>query len=123
MADGEPDPDDGEVAADDDTEKDPETKPRKPRARKGFSPDLPRIQKYISLSDEERVDAIDTFFVKVKEELDIIPAQVQVIEIMQEKAVYLDEDGERCLKSAERPAHPIGKSIATARRRTENDGR
>ena len=33
LADGEPDPDDGEVAADDDTEKDPETKPRKPRAR------------------------------------------------------------------------------------------
>lgn len=113
LADGEPDPEDGEVAADDDTEKDPEKKPKKPRARNGFSPDLPRTQRYICLSDEEREGAIDTFFVKVKEELDIIPAQVQVIEIMQEKAVYLDDDGERCLKSAERPAHPIGKSIAS----------
>lgn len=113
LADGEPDTDDGEVAADEDTEKDPEKKPRKPRARSGFSPDLPRTQRYICLSDEEREGAVDTFFVKVKEELDIIPAQVQVIEIMQEKAVYLDDDGERCLKSAERPAHPIGKSIAS----------
>lgn len=113
LADGEPDADDGEVASDDEAENNPEPKPRKPRSRKGFSPELPRTQKYIHLSDEEREGAVETFFVKVKEELDIIPAQVQVIEIMQEKAVYLDEDGERCLKSAKRPAHPIGKSVAS----------
>jgi transposase len=109
LADGEPDPDEGEI----EPEQEPDKKPRNKPKRKGFSPKLPRIQKYVHLSDQEREGAIDTFFVKVKEELDIIPAQVQVIEIMQEKAVYLDEDGERCIKSAERPAHPIGKSVAS----------
>lgn len=109
LADGEADPDDGEIGPEQESEK----KPRKKSNRKGFSPKLPRIQKYVCLSDEEREGAIDTFFVKVKEELDIIPAQVRVIEIMQEKAVYLNEDGERCIRSAERPAHPIGKSVAS----------
>ncbi len=115
LADGEADPDDGEIAAEheEESEQDSKKKPPTARARKGFSPQLPRIQKYIHLSDEEREGAIETFFVKVKEELDIIPAQVQVIEILQEKGVYRDEDGERCLKSAKRPAHPIGKSVAS----------
>jgi len=109
LADGEPDADDGEIVAELDADK----KPRKPNKRKGFSPSLPRIQKYLYLNDEQRKGAIDTFFVKLKEELDIIPARVQVIEIMQEKAVYLDEDGERAIKNADRPAHPIGKSVAS----------
>ena len=114
LADGEADPDDGEVGTDEDGATDtPADKPRKPRKRKGFSPNLPRTQKFIYLSDEQRKGAIETFFVKVKEELDIIPAQVQVIEIMQEKAVFLDENGERSLASADRPAHPIGKSAAS----------
>lgn len=115
LADGAADSDDGEVSADEHAEQGADEKPttRKPRARKGFSPDLPRVQKYLRLSDEERDGAIETFFVKVKEELDIIPAQAQVIEIMQEKAVYRDEQNERCLKSAHRPAHPIGKSVAS----------
>ena len=112
LADGQPDPDDGESDNPED-KADDEKSPRKPRPRKDFSPHLPRTQKYIHLSDEEREGAIDTFFVKVKEELDIIPAKVQVIEIMQEKAVYLDEEGERSVKSAVRPAHPIGKSVAS----------
>ena len=109
LADGEPDADDGEIPP----EKKPESKAGKPKKRKGFSPKLPRVQKYLHLSDEQREGAVDTFFVKVKEELDIIPAQMQVIEIMQEKAVYLDDDGERSIKSAKRPAHPIGKSVAS----------
>lgn len=114
LTDGEPDPDDGECEVTDEAEPDAKTvKQSRRKPRKGFSPDLPRTQKFLRLSDEEREGAIDTFFVKVKEELDIIPAQVQVIEIMQEKAVYLDADGERCLKSAHRPAHPIGKSAAS----------
>ena len=112
LGDGQPDPDDGEADNPED-KADDEKSPRKPRPRKGFSPHLPRTQKYIHLSDEEREGAIDTFFVKVKEELDIIPAKVQVIEIMQEKAVYLDEQSERSVKSAVRPAHPIGKSVAS----------
>ena len=107
LADGQSDSDDGEI--------DPEPAEKKPprKPRKGLNPDLPRVQKYIRLSDEEREGALETFFVKVKEELDIIPAIVQVIEIMQEKAVYLDEDGERCLRAAVRPVHPAGKSIAS----------
>ena len=111
LADGEPDLDDGERTPDEDPAK--PTKTAKPRRGKGLSPDLPRIQKYIRLSDEQREGAVETFFVKVKEELDVIPAKVQVIEIMQEKAVFLDHDGERTLISAERPAHPIGKGIAS----------
>ena len=109
LADNQPDADDGEIEPD----PEPKDKPRKSRSRKGFSDSLPRIQKYLRLSEEERQGALETFFVKVKEELDIIPAQAQVIEIMQEKAVYLNEDGERSLKAAVRPAHPIGKSIAS----------
>lgn len=113
LADGEPDPDDGEESTDEDTDPTPLNKPAKPRKRKGLDPNLPRTQKFIYLSDEEREGAIETFFFKAKEELDVIPAKIQVIEIMQEKAVYLDSDGERCVKSATRPAHPIGKSIAS----------
>ena len=111
LADGQSDPNDGEI----DPEADSESADKKParKRRKGLNPDLPRVQKYIHLSDEEREGALETFFVKVKEELDIIPSKVQVIEIMQEKAVYLDEDGERFLKAAARPAHPAGKSIAS----------
>ena len=113
LADGEPDPDDGEVADDEPDEQPSKTKTKKTTAHKGLPAELPRIQKFIRLSDEEREGAIETFFVKVKEELDIIPATMQVIEIMQEKAVFLDDDGERSLKSAARPAHPVGKSIAS----------
>jgi transposase len=45
------------------------------------------------LSDAEKEGAINTFFVKVREELDIIPAKTQVLEYMQEKAVFKDEQG------------------------------
>lgn len=82
--------------------------------KKGLSPDLPRVERRHLLSDAEREGAIETFFVKVKEELDIVPARVQVIEHWQEKAVYRDEDGERALRAAARAAHPIGKGIASS---------
>ena len=98
LADGEPDPDDGEI----EPEQAPDEKPRKKRLRKGLNPKLTRVQEYVRLSDEEREGAIDTFFVKVKEVLDYEPAQLRVVEIMQEKAVYLDEDGERAIRSAMR---------------------
>jgi len=45
----------------------------------------------LPLSDEQKEGAIDTFFVTVKEELDITPAKVQVLQYQQEKAVFLDE--------------------------------
>ena len=86
---------------------------QKSTRRKGLNPNIPRTQERFLLTDEERENAIDTFFVSVKEELDITPARVQVIEYLQEKAVYLDDAGERKLKAASRPAHPLGKCIAS----------
>jgi len=108
LEDGDADPD----AADTTPDAEPPRKKRRGR-KKGLSPDLPRVERRHLLSDAEREGAIETFFVKVKEELDIVPARVQVIEHWQEKAVYLDADGERALVAAARPAHPIGKGIAS----------
>ena len=88
--------------------KPPKTKPNK---RKPLNPNIPRVQERALLSEEQREGAIDTFFVTLKEELDITPAKVQVIEHLQEKAIYLDEDGQRKVVAATRPAHPLGKSI------------
>lgn len=105
---------DSDVSGELDEEESPEkAPPRKRRGKKGLSASLPRIQVHHRLSDEQRQGAIDTFFVVVKEELDIIPAQVRVIEHLQEKAVYLDEQGERCIEVAQRPAHPLGKAIGS----------
>ena len=93
---------------------DNKAKPTKKRGtRKGLNPNIPRVQERLLLSDEQRIGAVDTFFVTIKEELDITPAQVQVIEYMQEKAVYQDENGQRTVVAAERPAHPLGKSVAS----------
>ncbi len=62
--------------------------------RKPFAKNLPRYQVFAYLSDEEKLGAINTFFVKVREELDIIPAKVQILEYMQEKAVFMTVDNE-----------------------------
>ena len=78
--------------------------------RKPFAASLPREQIFIRLSDEEKAGALDTFFSKVKEELDIIPAQVRVLEYMQEKAVFLEptqEDAQRRIVAATLPKHPV----------------
>ena len=93
----------------------PDSNSRKTRkGRQPFSPSLPRVQERAELSEEEKAGAIDTFFVKVREELDIIPAKVQVKEILQEKAVYpeTDEHGheKRVIKAATLPKHPLPKS-------------
>lgn len=88
------DTDDGEIAAQDDAEDDADFKPRTTKPRKRLSKDLPRIQKFIYLSHEEREGAIETFFVKVKEELDIIPAKAQVIEIQWDHLVRYCEHGQ-----------------------------
>ena len=64
----------------------PETdEPKGKKGRKPLSDKLPRHQVFAYLTKEEKVDAIDTFFVKVREEVDIIPAQVRVLEYMQNK--------------------------------------
>ncbi len=78
--------------------------------RKPFADSLPREQIFITLSDAEKAGAIDTFFTKVKEELDIIPAQVRVLEYMQEKAVFLESvegEAQRRIVAATMPKHPF----------------
>jgi transposase len=78
--------------------------------RKPFAANLPRVQLFITLSDEEKAGAISTFFTKVKEELDIIPAQVRVLEYLQEKAVFLEpaqDEMQRRIIAAALPKHPV----------------
>lgn len=95
-----------------------EKKHKKSQGRRPLSPSLPRFQEKIELSPEEKEGAIDTFFSKVREELDIIPAKVRVKEILQEKAVFLEPQDDnqperRIIKAAELPRHPIPKSAVT----------
>jgi transposase len=90
-----------------------ETHKTRPKKRKrGFSDKLPRVQIHLSLSDEDKAGASKTFFTKVKEELDIVPAQARVLEYWQEKAVF-DEAGESRILAAEREPHPLGKCSAS----------
>ena len=85
------------------------------KKREGFSDKLPRIRIDLSLSEEDKAGANRTFFTKVKEELDIIPAQARVIEYRQEKAVFdeADDNGQPPIKAAPRAIHPLGKCIAS----------
>lgn len=85
--------------------------PRKKRV--GFSDKLLRVRIDLPLSEEEKAGASQTFFTKIKEELDIIRPQVRVLEYWQEKAVFPEEDGTQHIQSASRPAHPLGKCIAS----------
>jgi len=81
----------------------------------GFDENLPRIQVRLTLDEEEKAGANKTFFSKVKEELDIVPAQARVIEYWQEKAVFEQEDGTQQVTCAARPVHPLGKCLASVR--------
>ena len=102
-----------EVGATDENAESETTAPNPPKqkpGRKPFDSQLPREQIFITLSDEEKAGAITTFFTKVKEELDIIPAQVRILEYMQEKAVFLEpvqDEMQRRIKAAVLPKHPI----------------
>jgi len=85
-------------------------KTRQKPGRKPFSSALPREQIFITLSDAEKAGAIDTFFTKVREELDIIPAQVRILEYMQEKAVFMEPvqgEQQRRIIAAPMPKHPV----------------
>jgi transposase len=82
------------------------------RRQRGFSDKLLRERIELTLSDEEKVGASKTFFTKVKEELQFIPAQLKVLEYWQEKAVF-EQDGEERILAATRPVHPLGKCTAT----------
>ena len=88
-------------------------KPRKRRKADGFDENLPRIQVRLTLDEEEKAGASRTFFSKVKEELDIVPAQARVIEYWQEKAVFDTEDGSQQVVAAALPVHPLGKCLAS----------
>ena len=110
LADGDSDVS-GELGPETDTTD--EAKPKKRKKRQGLSADLAREQVLHLLSDEQKEGAIDTFFVTVKEELDIVPAKARVLEHLQEKAVFLDDHGKRTIVAAQRPAHPLGKAIAS----------
>jgi len=104
-----------EVALSELEEKLPEedqVRPKKKKRKRGFSDKLQRVQIHLTLSDEEKAGASKTFFTKVKEELEFIPAQVRVLEYWQEKAVF-DNDGEDLIIAAQRPAHPLGKCFAS----------
>lgn len=85
---------------------------RRKRRQGGFSDKLLRERIELTLSDDEKAGATKTFFTKVKEELEYIPAQLKVLEYWQEKAVF-EQDGEERIVAAARPAHPLGKCIAT----------
>ena len=87
-------------------------RPRPKTRQRGFSETLPRVQIRLTLTAEEKAGASKTFFTKVKEELDFIPARVQVREYWQEKAVFV-RDGEEIIVTARRPAHPLGKCFAS----------
>lgn len=97
----------------DDVDADKVTPSSKKRTRqRGFSASLNRIRKELTLSDDDKAGATSTFFTKVKEELEYIPAQLNVVEIWQEKAVFATNEGD-CIVAAQRPVHPLGKCIAT----------
>lgn len=87
-------------------------KAAKKRRQRGFSDTLVRQRIELTLSEEEKAGADKVFFTKVKEELQFIPAQLKVLEIWQEKAVFT-RDGHEVILAAKRPAHPLGKCIAT----------
>ena len=86
---------------------------KKKTDRKPFAKSIPRHQVFAYLSDEEKTGAIDTFFVKVREELDIIPAKVQILEYMQEKATFKDAQGNSTIKMASVTKNPIPKAMGS----------
>jgi transposase len=86
---------------------------KKKTGRKPFDKKIPRVQVFAYLTDEEKENAIDTFFVKVREELDIIPAKVQILEYMQEKATFKDSQGNSTIKMATVVKNPIAKAMGS----------
>lgn len=89
-------------------------RPRHQKTRqRGFPAELNRVRIELVLSDEEKVGAQGTFFTKVKEELEFIPATLNVLEYWQEKAVFGSDNGADRLVAAKRPTHPLGKCSAS----------
>lgn len=89
---------------------------RKKPGRKPLPKDLPRVQKYYDLEESEKVCSCGCLLSKIGEEkteqLDIIPAKIQVIENI--KLKYACKSCEGNLKTGKAPIQPIPKSIASA---------
>jgi len=85
----------------------------KKTGRKPFAKNIPRHQVFAYLTEDEKKGALDTFFVKVREELDIIPAKVQILEYMQEKATFKDVQGNGTIKVANVNKNPIPKAMGS----------
>jgi len=89
---------------------------RRKSGRKPLPKDLPRIQKIHDLTEEEKTCHCGCVLRKIGEEtseqLDIIPAKVQVIEHV--KIKYACKACEETIKTARAPKQPIPKSIASA---------
>ena len=81
--------------------------------KRGFSPSLTRVRVELTLTDVEKTGAARTFFTKVKEELEYIPAQLNVLEYWQEKALFSCVNGDDYIIAAQRPVHPLGKCFAS----------
>lgn len=96
----------------DDVEEADVPKASRQRRQRGFSDKLLRERIELTLSAEEKAGASKVFFTKVKEELQFIPAQLKVLEYWQEKAVF-EQDGQEQIIAAQRPLHPLGKSVAS----------
>ena len=90
-------------------------KPKNKKRQRGFSGDLPRKRIELCLSEEEKSGAVKTFFSKVKEELEYIPAQLNVLEYWQEKAVFINDDASETLVAAKRPVHPLINALLMSR--------
>ena len=106
-----------EAGVEPESDTDPETpdelaRKKKKSGRKPFSDKLPREQIFITLTEAEKVGAIDTFFTKVREELDIIPAKVRILEYLQEKAVFIDQ-AQRQVRTAKMPKHPVNRAMGS----------
>ena len=81
--------------------------------KRGFSASLTRVRVELPLTDAEKAGALRTFFTKVKEELEYIPAKLNVLEYWQEKAVFNRVNGDDKIIAAHRPIHPLGKCFAS----------
>jgi len=89
---------------------------KKKSGRKPLPDDLPRVRKVIELSDEERQCpcgcTLSEIGEEISEQLDIIPAQVQVLQTVRKK--YACKGCEDTIKTAPRPNVLLPKAIASA---------
>lgn len=103
-----------EIVEADETITVPEYK-RKKSGRKPLPKDLPRVQQIYDIPDEDKVCSCGCVLTKIgedkTEQLDIIPASIQIIEHVNYK--YACKSCENTIKTALTPKQPIPRSIAS----------